>query len=158
MGADASIVEGNKVRITTNVEATLSFTLVVTTVGEVPSTLSLPTIIKIVDCSNGNVITGGSWETNRLYTEITTSLTTDLPIVPYTFSKPDCGLYDYEVSGYGVTIHNNQHVRFISNNEDTLNFDLKVIALGKTPATKIMYTVIKIVNCSKGNIIGGSTW
>lgn len=48
--------------ITTNSEVIINFDLVVTAIGNTPATLSLPTTVKIVDCSNGNVITGGTWD------------------------------------------------------------------------------------------------
>ena len=63
-----------------------------TAIGNTPATLTLATTIKIVDCSNGNIISGGSWNQNRLYTELSTGITTALSIDPYVYSKPDCGL------------------------------------------------------------------
>lgn len=51
-----------------------------TAIGNVPATLSLSTIIKIVDCSSSNVISGGTWQTNVLYTDLTSSETKDLVI------------------------------------------------------------------------------
>ena len=64
LGSDAEIFNFNKVRFTSNAEVTLSFSLVATAIGENPSTLTIPTTVKIVDCSNGNAITGSTWDDN----------------------------------------------------------------------------------------------
>lgn len=61
IGTDAIIFDNNKVRFKSDVEQTLSFSLIVTAIGNAPATLTLTTTIKIVNCSSGNIITGGSW-------------------------------------------------------------------------------------------------
>ena len=92
-GYGASIYDTNIVRFTSSAEAYFSFNLVVTAIGNTPATKSIPSSIKIVDCSNGNVISGGTWQTNLLYTDLTTaSITSDVEITPFTYSKPDCPL------------------------------------------------------------------
>ena len=42
-------------------EQIVTFDLVVTAIGVTPAVLTLSTTIKIVDCSNGNTISGGTW-------------------------------------------------------------------------------------------------
>ena len=145
-------------RFTSNAETTLSFSLVVTAIGNTPATLSLPTTIKIVDCSNGNVISGGSWDQNQLFTELSAGLTTDLTISPYVYSKPDCSLSAYSISGTGASIVDVDKVQFTSNAETTLTFSLVITAIGVSPATLTQSTTIKIVNCSSGNVISGGLW
>ena len=61
VGTGASIVNDNYVRVTTNVAAIINFNLIITAIGNTPATKSIATEIKIVDCSNGNTISGGSW-------------------------------------------------------------------------------------------------
>ena len=93
-----------------------------------------------------------------MYTDVTGSLTTDLPISPYTFSKPDCGLFKYSIFGAGASIYQNNIVRFLSGIEATLSFNLIITAIGKPPTVLPLPTKIKIVNCSSGNIIKGGDW
>ena len=93
-----------------------------------------------------------------MYTDVTGSLTTDLPISPYTFSKPDCGLSSYSISGSDASIFDSTIVRFISNAEATLTFSLVVTAIGNTPATLTIPSIIYIVDCSNGNFITGGNW
>ena len=76
----------------------------VTAIGSTPATLSIPSIIKIVNCSSGNLITGGDWNANQLFTELTGVATSDLAISDFTFSKPECGLSAYSISGSGASI------------------------------------------------------
>ena len=160
VGLGASIVDDNVVRVTSNVAAILNFNLVVTAIGNNPATKTIATEIKIVDCSSDNTISGGSWVTSRLYTDKTFSITTDLVIAPFTYSKEDCGLYKYSISPptSAVSIENNSVVRFVSNIEYNLQFNLVVTAIGNTPATLSIPTNIQVVDCSNGNVITGGTW
>ena len=130
----------------------------VTAIGITPATLIIPSIIKIVDCSSGNVISGGNWNNNQLFTELSGGLTTDLALASFTYSKPDCGLSAYSISGSDATIFDSTNVRFTSNAEATLSFSLIITAIGNTPATKTISSIIKIVNCSSGNVISGGNW
>lgn len=63
-GIGATIVNTNKLQFISNTEATHEFYLVVSAIGNSPAFITLLTTIKIVDCSNGNVISGGSWNQN----------------------------------------------------------------------------------------------
>ena len=47
-----------------------------TAIGNTPATINLPTSIKIVNCSSGNIISGGIWNQNQVITEITSVATT----------------------------------------------------------------------------------
>ena len=85
-------MNNNIVRFSSISEASYTFNLVITAIGKSPATLVLATTIKVVDCSTGNSISGGSWQTSRLYTDITPSEFTDLTIAPFTYAKTDCGL------------------------------------------------------------------
>ena len=129
-----------------------------TAIGNTPATLTLPTNIKIVDCSTGNVISGGSWNQNQLITDLSAGTTTDEEIVPFTYSKPECGLSAYSISGPGASIVNSNYAQFVSNGEITHSFSLVVTAIGNTPATLTLATTIKIVDCSSGNVISGGSW
>ena len=104
VGAAASIYNTNNVRFVSNAENVLNFSLVVTAIGDLPATLNLATTIKIVDCSNNNIISGGTWNQNQLFTDLTTALTTNLQITPFTYSKPDCGLLAYSIIGVDASI------------------------------------------------------
>ena len=44
-----------------------------------------------LDCS-ANLITGGSWLTSRVYTDLSGGSTTDILITPFTYSIPECTL------------------------------------------------------------------
>lgn len=76
--------------------------MVVTALGNNPATLTLLTSIKIVDCSSGNVISGGTWNLNQLLIDLTPM--TDVPITPFIFSKPDCVLSAYTIEGIDASI------------------------------------------------------
>ena len=157
-GPGASIVNSNYVQFASNGEITHSFTLVVTAIGNTPATLTLATTIKIVDCSSGNIISGGSWNQNQVITDLSAGTTTDEEIVPFIYSKPECGLSAYSISGSGASIVNSNYAQFVSNGEITHSFSLVVTAIGNTPATLTLATTIKIVDCSNGNVISGGSW
>lgn len=138
----------------------MSFDLIVTAIGNIPATYVLSTNIKIVNCSSGNVISGGTWLTSRLYTDKSYPITTDLLITPFTYSKPDCGLSHYSIGALTsvVSIYNNNMVRFTSNFEHDLAFDLIVTAIGNSPATLSLPSTIRVVDCASQNVISGGTW
>lgn len=146
-------------RYASNSEATMNYNLVVTAIGTPnPAKYILLSTIKIVDCSSGNIISGGDWKTNVIYTEKTISTTTDITINPFTYSKPECGLSSYSIDGYGASINDVNKVRFTSTAEALFSFKLVVTAVGNVPSSKTIDTTIKIVDCSSGNVISGSTW
>ena len=132
----------------------------VTAIGNSPATKTIPSTIKIVDCSSGNEISGGDWNNNQIFTEVTVGTTTDIELAPFTFSKADCGANDYTFSiiGTDASIYDTNKVRFTSNSEATLSFSLVVTAIGDTPATQTIPSIIKIVDCSSGNVISGGSW
>ena len=132
--------------------------MVVTAIGNIPATLTLETIITVVDCSSGNVISGGSWNQDQVITDLSAGTTTDEEILPFTYSKPKCGLSAYSISGSGASIVNSNYAQFVSNGEITHSFSLVVTAIGNTPATLTLATTIKIVDCSNGNVISGGSW
>ena len=157
-GSGAAIVNSINVRFNSYAETTINFNLVVTAIGNTPATLILPTIIKIVNCSNGNIISGGTWNQNLVISDLSIGSTSDLTIAPFTYSKPDCSLSAYSISGTGASIVNVNQVQIITNFETTLTFSLVVTALGNTPAILSLPSTINVVDCSNGNVISGGLW